>query len=88
MDAISVAPTTTINTIVAACSCCRLLLLAHMCHYATQATMQSPVYWWNEKDQYWVLVRDHPRPNRFAFVEDRQWITEFAMRMGWFEETF
>ena len=65
-----------------------LLLLAQMCHCATQATMQSPVYWWNEKDQYWVLVRDHPRPNRFAFVEDKLWITEFAIKMGWFEETF
>ena len=48
--------------------------------------MMDPVYWWDETQHRWVLIPEHPTPDRFAFVDDRQWINSWATSMGWFRE--
>ena len=54
-----------------------------MCHCATQASMESVVYWWDDAAWTWRQVENHPTPNRFAFVDDKTWIRNFAEEMGW-----
>lgn len=58
-----------------------------MGHCATQATSDSPVYWWDETDRHWERVSPHPTPGRFAFVDDKIWVRRWAkLRMGWIKD--
>ena len=45
--------------------------------------MESVVYWWDDAAWTWRQVENHPTPNRFAFVDDKTWIRNFAEEMGW-----
>ena len=55
-----------------------------------QEKRNTPVYWWNTKhasgSPQWQISEWQPTKNRWAFRNDREWITEFCNRMNWLTE--